>query len=190
MHTIFGTTGTLNRLTLERKDLMERTVETESQVQRQTAAELYRRWYPAVLDLLARRLGNLEEAENLAQEALLKTLDVSKTQALNSFAAYAMRVATNLATDRLRRRRFESDADPDAQRTPLPANPNAAEFRRLRRAVGRLEEDDRRVILLRYDAQLSFAEIGVELGMSKNGVFARHNRALERLRDMFAIRRL
>jgi DNA-directed RNA polymerase specialized sigma24 family protein len=53
-----------------------------------------------------------------------------------------------------------------------------------------LEEDDRRVILLRYDAQLSFAEIGVELGMSKNGVFARHNRALERLRDMFAIRRL
>jgi len=153
-------------------------------------ATLYLRWRPAILDLLARRLGNLEEAENLAQEALLRALDASNVQRIENFAAYAMRIANNLATDTLRRRRFGSDVAPENQLPPMPDNPNAAEFRRLRKAVGNLDEAERNVILLRYDTGLSFAEIAAELGMSKNGVFARHNRALDTLRDMFAIRRM
>jgi len=152
-------------------------------------AKLYVRWRPAVFDLLARRLGNIEEAENLAQEALLRALDAMDTREIDNFAGYAMRIANNLATDRLRRRRFDSDTNPEDALTPIPANPDAAEFRRLRRAVGGLPEDMRRVIQLRYDLGLSFGEIAIELGMSKNGVFARHNNALDALRDMFAIRR-
>ena len=153
-------------------------------------AKLYVRWRPAVFDLLARRLGNLEEAENLAQEALLRALDAVEKQEIENFAAYAMRIANNLAIDRLRRRRFDSDVSPEEALTPIPANPEAAEYRRLRRAVGRLPEDQRRIIELRFDLGLSFGEIAVELGMSKNGVHARHLRALEALRDMFAIRRV
>ncbi len=153
------------------------------------SAELYVRWRPAVFDLLARRLGNLEEAENLAQEALLRAIDAAKVREIDNFAAYAMRIANNLAIDLLRRRRFDSDADPEDKLAPIPANPDAAEFRRLRMAVSRLPAEQRRVVLLRYDTGLSFAEIAVELGMSKNGAFARHNRAIDALRDMFAIRR-
>ena len=152
-------------------------------------AALYTRWRPAVLDLLARRLGNLEEAENLAQEALIRALDAAETRSIENFAAYSLRIANNLATDVLRRRRFHSDAAPEEHLRPMPANPGAAEYRRLRSAVDRLPADERQVILLRYDTGLSFAEIAVEIGMSKNGVFARHTLALNTLRTLFAIRR-
>lgn len=152
------------------------------------AAELYARWRPAVFDLLVRRLGNVEEAEGLAQEALMRTLEAARGGGVRSFPAFALRVATNLATDALRHRRFDRDReDPDA--LPVPPEPEAAELHRLRRAVDELPEECRKIVDLRYAQGLSFAEIAAALGMSKNGVFARHERALDLLRGVFARRR-
>lgn len=152
-------------------------------------SELYRRHRPAVVDLLVRRLGNLEEAEALAQEALLRALDTAEREPLRSFVAYALRVASNLAIDALRRRRFD---DPAADLDALPVEPSqaaAVDHRRLRTHVDRLPEDLREVILLRYLDGLSFSDIADRLQMSKNGVFARHERALDLLRATFAPRR-
>lgn len=145
------------------------------------AAALYRHARPAVLDLLARRLGNWEEAEALAQEALVRTLDAARRGPLRSFRAFALRVATNLATDQLRRRRFEwAREDTDALVAEADPDPD---LRRLRAALAELPDDVREVVELRYGQGLSFAEIATELSMSKNGVFARHERALARLRE-------
>lgn len=154
------------------------------------AAELYRRTRPAVLDLLARRLGNWEEAEALAQEALLRTLDAGRRGPLRSFRAFALRVASNLATDQLRRRRFEwaRGGDPDQLVAPSVGD-DGPELDRLRSALAELPDDAREVVELRYSHGLSFAEIATRLSMSKNGVFARHERALALLRDRFATRR-
>ena len=152
------------------------------------ATELYARWRPAVFDLLVRRLGNVEEAEALAQDALLRSLDAARRDTLRSFPAYAMRVATNLATDAIRRRKLErARSDPeDLQADP---EPDRVELPRLRDAVDELPEECRRVLDLRYAEGLSFGDIAGALGMSKNGVFARHERALTLLRARFATRR-
>ncbi|MCB9683861.1 MAG: sigma-70 family RNA polymerase sigma factor [Alphaproteobacteria bacterium] len=152
-------------------------------------SELYRRHRPAVVDLLARRLGNLEEAEALAQEALLRALDAASKETLRSFVAYALRVANNLAIDALRRRRFDL---PGAEPDTLPVEPSQAslvDHGRLRDHVDRLPEDLRQVVILRYLDGMSFADIADRLQMSKNGVFARHERALDLLRETLAPRR-
>ena len=153
------------------------------------ATELYARWRPAVLNLLVRRLGNVEEAEALAQDALLRSLDAARRGALRSFPAYAMRVATNLATDAVRRRKLErARSDPEDLAATEPGA-DRLELPRLREAVDELPEECRQLLDLRYAEGLSFAEIAETLGMSKNGVFARHERALTLLRARFATRR-
>ena len=133
---------------------------------RQAAEDLYVRWRQPVFDLLARRLGNLEEAENLTQDALLRALHASRTREVKRFGAYVMRVAHNLATDALRRRRFRGEVpDMEAALEVMP-DLDAAEHVRLRRAVRQLPPDQRQVVLLRYDQELSFGEIAATLGMS------------------------
>jgi RNA polymerase sigma-70 factor (ECF subfamily) len=155
-----------------------------------TAAALYARWRPAVVDLCARRLGNLEEAEATAQEALLRALQAHHAGELRSFVAYALRVASNLSIDVLRRRRFEARAVAAGETaTNVEAQPEQAELSRMRRAVLDLPGPYREVVELHYDHGLSFAEIASVLSMSKNGVFARHERAMALLRARFASRR-
>lgn len=150
---------------------------------------LYRRYRPAVLDLLSRRLRNVEEAEALAQEAMLRGLDAAKTRPIRSFGAFVMRIAHNLATDVLRRRRFEGGyVDPEVALS-VESPPERIELFRLRGLVDTLPPESRQIIDLRYQRGLSFSEIARELDMSKNGVFARHERALELLRESFARRR-
>lgn len=150
---------------------------------------LYESARPVVFDVLLRRLGNLEEAENLCQEALVRALQAHAAGKVDRFAPYAMRIALNLANDLHRRSRFRGEL-PDLE-TALRTEEEGgrAEHARLRRAVDQLPEPLRVVIELRYDRELSFAEIARELDMSKNAVFARHNRALDELRAAFARRR-
>jgi RNA polymerase sigma-70 factor (ECF subfamily) len=157
---------------------------------REDSAALYARWRPAVVDLCARRLGNLEEAEATAQEALLRALQAHHAGEVRSFVAYALRVASNLSIDVLRRRRFEARAVAAGETVgSVEAQPEQAELSRMRRAVLELPGPYREVVELHYDHGLSFAEIASVLSMSKNGVFARHERAMALLRARFASRR-
>jgi hypothetical protein len=47
-----------------------------------------------------------------------------------------------------------------------------------------LDESDRQILVLRYEDQLSFAEIAAKLGAGLSAVKMRHVRALERLRGL------
>lgn len=158
---------------------------------RASDAELYARCWPAVVDVVARRLGSVEEAEAIAQEALVRALEAARAAAagepVREFRAFAMRIALNLATDQLRRRDWRAPReDPERLVAPAPAGEaSIRELERLRGAVDALSPEHREIVELRYVDGRSFAEIASMLGKSKNGVFARHQRALELLRAAF-----
>jgi RNA polymerase sigma factor (sigma-70 family) len=108
-----------------------------------------------------RMIGDGTEAEDLAQEALLRLWrDAAKWQAGNAgTAAWLKRVVVNLCLDRLRRRRFSSDeAVPErADDTPLP--PQEMDAARLRAAtvaaIGALPDRQRAAIVLTYYEEVS-----------------------------------
>jgi RNA polymerase sigma-70 factor (ECF subfamily) len=156
---------------------------------RPATAALYARWRPVVFDLLVRRLGNVEEAEALAHDALLRAFAAHERGEVEHFPAYLLRVATNLATDAQRRQRLERGREDPEEVLSTDAEPDRAELGRLRSAVDALPAECREIVDLRYGEGLSFGEIAAALGMSKNGVFARHERALDLLRAAFARRR-
>jgi RNA polymerase sigma-70 factor (ECF subfamily) len=145
----------------------------------------YRVWWPVVVDYAARRLRNLEEAEVVAQEALLRALAVEAREPVMSFAALVLRIAHHLCVDHLRRGHWRTErADLDS----LSSAPreDGADLGRLRQAVDTLPPDLLEIVERRYVDGQSFAEIAEQLSMSKNGVFARHRRALDQLRRVLA----
>ncbi|MEO1000201.1 MAG: RNA polymerase sigma factor [Pseudomonadota bacterium] len=120
---------------------------------------------PRVYALARRLLGDAAEAEDVAQEALLRLWRIAPDWRPGEarISTWLYRVATNLATDRLRRRRGVGlDAAPEpADEAPAVLDGLAAGERvaAIRRAVADLPERQRLAIELRHFEELGNPEI-------------------------------
>jgi len=108
-----------------------------------------------------RMIGDATEAEDLAQEALLRLWrDAAKWQVGHAgTGAWLRRVVVNLCLDRLRRRRFSSDEEvPERADEALPA-PEEIDAGRLRAAtvaaIAALPDRQRAAVVLTYYEEVS-----------------------------------
>jgi RNA polymerase sigma-70 factor (sigma-E family) len=125
-----------------------------------------------------RILGDRPEAEDVAQEALARVC-LRWSRLHDRPEGWVSRVASNLAIDRYRHRRRE----------PLiPSGPIGVVDERigergdLVRALRRLSRRQREVVVLRYLADFSEAEVAVALGCSVGTVKTHSSRGLSALR--------
>ncbi|MDQ3758222.1 MAG: sigma-70 family RNA polymerase sigma factor [Actinomycetota bacterium] len=126
-----------------------------------------------------RILDNAGEAEDTAAEATARALDGwRKVGAMPSPTSWVVRVATNLAIDIVRRRRFVAVGDAEALTEPDEAETRIV----VREMLRRLPRRQRDVLALRYLADLSEADIAEVLGISPGSVKRHASRAIERLR--------
>ncbi|MEL4504915.1 SigE family RNA polymerase sigma factor [Luteococcus sp. H138] len=132
-------------------------------------------------------IGDRHAAEDLLQETLVRTyLAWDRIEEATAFA-YARRVMTNLATDRWRRSRrdplsgheAESDTDPQSGDQYSSVDDRDAIVRQL----AGLSTRERTMVVLRYYADLSEAEVAEEMGVSRGTVKSTCSRALSRLRS-------
>ena len=125
--------------------------------------------------------GNEEAARDLVQEALTRTYAswwrVRQPDALR----YARRVLVNLHIDQYRRRTPEPATWPEL---PDHHNPyeRADDRDEVRRLLASLAPQQRRIIVLRYFADLSEAEVAASLGISVGTVKSTCSRGLAALR--------
>lgn len=145
---------------------------------------------PRLLTLARRMLADAAEAEDVAQETLLRLWRIAPDWRDEAkLSTWLYRVASNLCVDRLRRRRERTldEAGEPADETATPLEGIAARERAgaLEAALGRLPERQRVAIVLRHIEERSNIEIGEILGLSVEAVeslLARGRRALaERL---------
>lgn len=151
---------------------------------------------PAACRLALALLGDRDAAEDVAQDVLVRL-----TAALPGFrgdaelSTWIYRVTLNLCRDHLRRKRrraadvpLEAADDEPALSTvesPDAALDTARMRDHVRTAIGRLPEDQREAITLRYVAELSYREIARATGTPQGTVASRVFRALKRLgRDL------
>jgi len=157
-------------------------------------ADLFRRHYPRLVGLARRVLGDADEAQDAAQEALLALRkDAVATRSDDDVAAWLSRVVTNVSLNRLRsRRRADVRAQVVAARDVrvLPDEPDdevvvADERARVRTALGVLPERQATALLLRH-AGHSYREIATALGVAEGSVgvlLARGERAFRRAHE-------
>ena len=137
----------------------------------------------------ARRVvGDAAEAEDLAQEAMLRAWQLAARfdPSRGSLRAWLHRIVTNLAIDRLRRARPAAEITPElADTTPDPETALRQRRRRaaLLAAVLRLPARQRRALALTYAEGWPSAAIGLSLGISTRAVEGLLRRARLALRE-------
>ena len=150
--------------------------------------DLFEAHYDALHRYLVRLFGDEDVAEEASQEAFVRLVERSPTN-LSEPRAWLYTVATNVARDHvrtraLRERKLEEGADaiPKPRLSPDPAEQLDRSTRRaaVRRALDRLEERDRTVLLLREEG-FRHREIAEAVGTTTKSVGTMIARALGKL---------
>ena len=141
-----------------------------------------------------RLLNDPDDAEDVRQRVFARLLaDPSRLDGVGSPGAWLAAAAANAAknhmrTDSRRRRRHRRRrADPSFTRpAPDPAAPaeRADEAARLRAALARLPEEQRAILVLRFDAGLTLAEVAEHLAIPLGTAKDRARRAADALRRL------
>lgn len=152
--------------------------------------QVYREHERELLRFLARRLGSMPLATDIAHDVYVKLLGAAEHSAIHNRKAYLFRIAANLATDHLRaeRRRHELLARDGGvlhrqtdELTPERYVLARAELQHLERVIAGLPERCRQVFDLHRCEGRSYAEIATILEMSSTTVYKDLNLALDRL---------
>ncbi len=148
---------------------------------------------PAVWQTAYRLLGNRDEAADCYGQTFLAALEFSRGQKVRNYGGLLRCLCTCRAMDRLRKRARLSgqeerlaDWSNVASANPGPVDQaQAAELsERLRRALGKLPGQEAEVFCLRCLSELSYRDIGKQLGLKTSTVGALLHRARGRLREM------
>ncbi|HLZ70623.1 MAG TPA: sigma-70 family RNA polymerase sigma factor [Dehalococcoidia bacterium] len=157
---------------------------------------LYDTHYPRVYGYIRYKLGNQEDAEDLAQETFIRMLDALDRyeQRGAPFRAWLMQIAANLVRDHYRRRGAAGTpigvdvGDLDLIGEGDPAETMAMQFalEEVTGALPLLTETEREILLLRYAADLSIAETAAAANKTENNVKQLTFKALTKLRKALA----
>jgi RNA polymerase sigma-70 factor (ECF subfamily) len=160
---------------------------------RDAFALLVRRWEGPLLRIAYRITGQMAEAEDVRQRVFLKLLEASGTvRRPEQFAAWIRRTAVNAALSAVRRcqrrerlqrwlGKHTSTVDESHPGDPLIAD---EQVRRLAAALGQLGPEARALLSLRFDLDLTFAEIAAVLGQPGSTIKSRFARTVGRLRGL------
>jgi RNA polymerase sigma-70 factor (ECF subfamily) len=162
---------------------------------------LYRKWEPRIRYYAHRIVGDREEAEDIASivlgEKLLSNIDTlaaSAEQGALNLQAWLYRVTKNHALNVVRNRKKRNTESTDdiavkcikksmREYDDLPAREifenEAREY--VDECLGRLSEEHRTVLVLRYRADLEYKDIAKQLGIKLGTVMSRLSRAKDKL---------
>jgi len=154
---------------------------------------LYARHRGPLYRFLLRQLRNQGLADEFFQDVWQRVIaarDGWKPDA--AFATWLFRIAHNRLNDHWRAAKHRppapEDADERAARVPDPTTPERelSEFeqrRRLQLAMAELPEEQREVLVLRLEQELSLEEIGAITGVGRETVKSRLRYAMDKLRQ-------
>lgn len=148
--------------------------------------QLVRKYENTLFRVAARVTGTIEDAEEVRQQVLLgvwqKPDAVPDDEHLKS---WIHRCAINASIDVLRRRQRAGQASLIGDIEQVDPTLGAVDDRDLLASVlGHLEPDQRALLSLRFDAQLTVREIGATLEKPHTTVQSQLNRALTKLRSL------
>jgi len=155
---------------------------------RQAFGELVRRHQDGVVNLIYRMYGDARLAEDAAQEAFVRVWqNLNNYNPQYAFRSWLYRIAANAALDTLRRERPAVELDDElaiADKAPTPEQAAIKDERaaQVRRAIARLSEPLRLVLILREYEEFSYQEIAAALDIPTGTVMSRLNTARTQLR--------
>lgn len=154
----------------------------------ETLGVLFERYHGPLFNFYARLMGDRTVSEDLVQEVFLRILRYRDTyQPGTPFRPWMYQIARNARMDHYRKtprlETFEPDMLPPV--APHDSAQQQQEGALLHRALMRLSDEKREVLILARFQELKYTEIARLLGVELNTVKTRVHRALQDLRDAF-----
>jgi RNA polymerase sigma factor (sigma-70 family) len=158
---------------------------------------LYKRHRGAFWRYLTRLIGSSAEGEELFQDAWQRVMTARDSFASqnSNFKAWLYRIGHNLALDRIRHRSIAPEASMDDSVLQFPSDGEAEPehlaltteaHSHLLKALDQLPAEQREVVLLRAEGELTLEEIGQLLGMGRETIKSRLRYALAKLKQGLA----
>ena len=150
---------------------------------------LYETYYPKIYGYAFLQMGDVQAAEDLASDVMLKMIESIKSYQFKGlpFGAWVFRIARNRLIDlhRRRKRRGEVDLSETLAGTlasPLSMAERALERGQLQVAMKHLTDEQRQVIVLKFIQGFDNRSIGRIMGRSEGAIKSLQHRALHALR--------
>ena len=164
-----------------------RVPETDEQLLDRTRAgdlsavgEFYRRTCRPLFLYAFSLIRDRAQAEDVVQQAFVRLLQ-QDPRAIASVRGLLFAIARNLVRDDLRRAAASISAYPLLE--PAADAPDPDRLEALSRALNRLPDEQREVVILRIHAGLPFADIAATVGVPEATVKSRYRYALERMEE-------
>lgn len=150
--------------------------------------DLYKEASPELLRVLRRRLGNRQDAEEVAQDAFEKLCTMEQRDDILDLRNYFFTMANRMALNVLRRRNTEKDyvvkqrplvaEESDATFDPAGIASRDEKLRLIKNTVQALPQKTGHIFLLHRFEGYTYPEIAQQLGLSTKSVEYHMNRAL------------
>ncbi len=149
-------------------------------------------WLTAFL----RSMLSTSDADDIFQEVWIRVIKSAGRYRGGNVKAYIASIAHSAAIDRLRREgrlvsldseddkcSIRKDLIPSTAPSPLDTFVSEATFEDVYRAISLLSVNERQIVLLRIEAELTFKEIAKELSLPLGTVLTRMRSAIKRLKE-------
>ena len=150
---------------------------------------LYEVYYPKVYNYAFLQLGDVQAAEDLSSDVMLKMVESIKSYKFKGlpFSAWVFRIARNRLIDLHRRRKRRGEVDLSESIAGTLASPQVMAERALERgqiqvALKHLTDEQRQVIVLKFIEGFDNRSIGGIMGRSEGAIKSLQHRALGSLR--------
>ncbi|MBY0083626.1 RNA polymerase sigma factor [Brevibacillus brevis] len=154
----------------------------------QLYSQIIDRYKGKIVTYLYKMIGNMPDAQDLAQDVFTKTFYLLKDyRPEHKFSSWLYRIASNHCLDEIRRRKRteqtaiveEQIVDPETPETTLLKKERDAQ---LERSIMLLDEEYREVFVLHYLKRLSYREISERLSLTESAVQMRLFRARKEMK--------
>ena len=157
-------------------------------------ASLYEEYYDRIARYVYVRIGNRDEAQDIAGKVFLKALESLKSYQERGIPmqAWLFRIAHNLVIDYYRKMHDQRTVPIDSVTVRDDADPAAIvekniELERVNRAMEQLTAEQKEVIGLRFFAGLTSKEVGSILNKSDGAVREMQRAGIEKLRSLLGV---
>ena len=178
---------------LQERQVLFRGKTEDTNDRREAVAALYETHFERVARYIAVRIGNIDEAEDLASEVFIKAVRAAESYSDRGapMEAWIFKIAHNITVDQLRKRSRRpayaqlEDAEiiRDPQPTPDERLERQQEIRRLHAALEGLSDAQKQVISLRFGADMSSEQVAQVMGKKAGAVREMQSAAIKKLRE-------
>ena len=163
-------------------------MESDIQKARDAFARTVREHQAAVFAVALSKLGNPHDAEDVKQEVFIEAWrNMKKLKYPDRMSGWLFKATTNRCRDHFRRRyRRKRREEKFTEAAPAPSNAALEDREALEamfRAISKLPAKIRTVVMLKYLAELSYAEISKMTGLSKTTIDGRLRTGKKKLRQ-------